>query len=116
MNREKEIIVEIGAEGGSITLFGVRDGVKWRYHMSVADWTPELIDQERLQHDSDGAFSWEGALRLLDRYPWQALSRVRVHPEFRKKIWTAVQKRCGKYLRARAVLERWRECCRGETG
>jgi hypothetical protein len=70
---EKEVIVEFGAEGGSMTLFGVRSPRGWLYSRSVDDWTPELIDEERIEHDSNVVDSWEAALGLLDRYPWQRM-------------------------------------------
>ena len=50
---ESEVIIELGAEGGSITLFGVRSPRGWLYSRSVDDWTPELIDEERIEHDSN---------------------------------------------------------------
>jgi hypothetical protein len=107
----REIIVEIGAEGGSITLVGVRSGAGWRYQTSGVDWTPELLDEKRVQHESDPVQSWEAALRLLDNYPWHALVPVHVHPEFRGRIWAAVQKRFDDHPRASSGLDRWREFC-----
>ena len=59
---DKEVIMEIGAEGGSITLFGVNSPRGWLYSRSVGDWTPELIDEERIQHDSNVVNIWEAAL------------------------------------------------------
>jgi hypothetical protein len=33
------------------------------------------------------------ALRLIDRYPWHRLYALTVHPQFRERVWTAVQLR-----------------------
>jgi hypothetical protein len=110
---EKEVIVEIGAEGGSITLFGVRSPRGWLYSRSVDDWTPELIDEERIEHDSNVVDSWEAALGLLDQYPWHLLSPLNVHPEFRRQILVAVQKRFESTEDPMGRIERWRELCEG---
>ncbi len=112
---ESEVIIELGAEGGSITLFGVRSPRGWLYSRSVDDWTSELIDEERIEHDSNVVDSWESALGLLDRYPWHMLSPVRIHPEFREQIWIAVQRRFEGRGDAMARIEKWRELCGGNN-
>jgi hypothetical protein len=43
-NVEKEVVVEVGAEGGSLALLGVRDDGGWRCSLYVNDGTPELLD------------------------------------------------------------------------
>jgi hypothetical protein len=48
---DKQVIMEIGAEGGSITLFGIHSERGWLYSTSVSDWTPELIDEEAIRYD-----------------------------------------------------------------
>ena len=86
---DREVIVKIGAEGGSITLFGVRRPPGWLYSRSV----DEFIDEEvgGSQHDSNVVDSWKAALGLLDLYPWHRLSLQHVHPEFRRRILAAVR-------------------------
>jgi hypothetical protein len=49
---EKEVIVEVGLEGGSLALLGVRADGGWRYSLYVNDWTPELLDEEPIQRES----------------------------------------------------------------
>jgi hypothetical protein len=85
---EKEVILRIGAEGCSITLFGTSSQRGWLYNMSV----DECLDDDRFQYESNVVDSWEAALTLLDQYPWHRLSPLKVHPEFRTQIWTAVQR------------------------
>ena len=106
---DKEVIVEIGAEGGSITLFGVRSPRGWLYGRSVG----ERIDEERSQHDSNVVDSWEAALGLLDQYPWHMLSPQHVHPEFRRQIFAAVQKLFESSDDRMGRMEKWRDLCDG---
>jgi hypothetical protein len=101
-----EVIIELGAEGGSITLYGNRAKQGWIFIREVVDWTPELIDEERIQHRSVAVDSWEAALHLLDQYHWHKLSPTVVHADFRQPIWVAVQQR----LRSSKFdLNRWRD-------
>ncbi len=100
-----------GAEGGSITLFGVRSPRGWLYSRSVDDWTPELIDEERIEHDSNVVDSWEAALGLLDRYPWHLLSPLHVHPEFRRQILAAARKRFESSGDPMSRMDKWHELC-----
>jgi hypothetical protein len=116
---EKEVIVEIGAAGGSITLFGIRSQRGWLYSMSVE----ERALEEGYEYDSDAVDTWEAALVLLDRYPWHLLLPMKVHSEFRQQIWVAVQRRFESSPKGEAGsyrfylvgtrIEKWRELCGG---
>jgi hypothetical protein len=103
-----EVVVEVGTEGGSIALIGKRHGRGWTFSRSVNDWTPELIDEEPIFHRSAEVASWEAALRLLDKYPWQTLYPSKVHPEFRARVWTALEERLAGDDEKLLKLERWR--------
>lgn len=107
---ENEIIIELGAEGGSITLSGFRTEQGWSFSRQVTDWTPELIDEEGIQHKSAVLDSWKAALKILDQYPWFRFYPIRVHPEFKQKIWVAVQERLHSDT-AQPELKKWRELC-----
>jgi hypothetical protein len=50
-----EVILEVGAEGGAITLYGVRDPDGWRYSTSVLDQAPALLPGE---FDKPGILRW----------------------------------------------------------
>jgi hypothetical protein len=106
---ESEVIIQLGAEGGSITLFGFQTERGWSFWREVTDST---LDEERTQHKSAVVDTWEAALKLLDRYPWCRLSPIRIHPEFKQKIWVALQ---GRLHVATGIsqreLERWRKLC-----
>ena len=113
---ESEVIIELGAEGGSITLSGFRTEQGWFFSRQVTDRTPELIDEEGIQHKSTVVDSWKAALKILDQYPWFRLYPIRIHPEFRQKIWVAVQERLnGKTGISKAELNSWRELCGADT-
>jgi hypothetical protein len=108
-----ELIIEIGAEGGSLALYGFRTDHGWVFTRKILDQTPELIDEEWIERKSRCVDSWEAALGLLDQYPWFSLYPVSIHPEFRQKIWFAVQERLQKNESSEFELQRWRELCHG---
>jgi hypothetical protein len=109
---ESEVIIELGAEGGSITLSGFWTERGWSFWREVTD----CIDEEWIQHKSAVVDSWKAALKLLDQYPWCRLFPVRIHPEFKQKIWVAVQKRLhGTTGISKRELNNWRKLCGTDT-
>jgi hypothetical protein len=96
-----ETILELGAEGGSLTLFGNRDAAgQWRFWTQTDETTMiDLLDEEdlsglgSLDNTSAPVYSLPEALALLDKYPWYRLTPLQVHPEFRLVILGEVQKR-----------------------
>ena len=111
MNRS-EVILEIGAEGGSLTLYGARTASGWLFSRRVIDQTPTLLDDKSLEHDSELVDSWPAALELLAEYPWVSLYPIDVHPEFRPQVFSAVLAiyRARKDT-VRRQLPRWKELC-----
>lgn len=89
----KEIILEVGAEGGSITLFGTKNNNEWAFGLSVIDVANYFIDDNHMEQKSSLVTSWESALDLLDQYPWAVLVPIKVHYEFRDKVRKAVVSR-----------------------
>jgi hypothetical protein len=113
MNKS-EVIIEVGAEGGSITLYGIRTERSWFFARKVIeiDLTGELFDDERIDKKSDAVDSWEAALKLLDQYPWSELYPISIHPDFRQQVWIAVQERLQSNTEiSQFALKRWRELC-----
>jgi hypothetical protein len=106
-----ETVVEVGAEGGTIAIVGMRHGGGWTFRRTVNDSTPELIDEEPIFKKSAEANTWERALRLLDKYRWQGLYPLQVHPEFRDRVWIAVQDRVARDNKKPVNLEKWRDLC-----
>jgi hypothetical protein len=90
-----ETILEVGAEGGAITLRGRRDARgAWQFQVSIQEgglW--ELIDEEppdRTAEEAPWVDSWDGALSELGRNPWPKLCPLVVHPDFADAILDAV--------------------------
>jgi hypothetical protein len=106
-----EVVVEVLAEGGSIALIGARHGRGWTFSRSVNDSTSELIGEKPIFHKSAEVDSWEDALGLLDKYPWQTFYPSKVHPEFRARVWIALQERLAGDEKKSLELERWRDLC-----
>jgi hypothetical protein len=106
-----EIVLEVGAEGGSLAVFGERiaEG-KWRFRV-VRDEISfrELLSDEDLEglvlfELGDYVPSFQDALKLLDRYPWFRLYPLVVHPNFLDLVLSGVKKRGGTEEETR-----WRE-------
>jgi hypothetical protein len=99
-----EIILKVGAEGGSLTLLRARNAGK-EYHFwmdcdetSLSDF---LVDGDQiaandLRSRSGVVSSLEEAFRLLDRYPyWPSLVPLEVHPDLRSEILREVNRKGG---------------------
>jgi hypothetical protein len=114
-----EVIVDIPAEGGSITLYGRKDSKgEWIYSRGVNDQTPTLLNDDdgggsAIAHSSAWVKSWPEALALLDRYPWAMLGGAAVHPEFCEHVWAEVTKRLQRQSgrRVQRAKERWSRAC-----
>ena len=89
----QQIILEVGADGGSITLLGVESNGAWQFKVTTGE--AALVDDV----DTDDlpqrpwVTSWEDALTQLDRYQWARLYPLSVHPDFRTRIMNAVKDR-----------------------
>jgi hypothetical protein len=109
VRNEGEVIIELGAEGGSLALYGFRTERGWSFTMEVIDRTPEFTAEDPIQKKSGVVDSWDAALELLDQYPWAKLSPISIHHDFEQHIWAAVQER----LRAtEPELIHWRQLLR----
>jgi hypothetical protein len=108
---ETEVIIEVGAELVSIGLYGIRTEQGWFFTREVMDQTPDLMDQEWIQHKSAVVNTWEAALILLDKYHWFKLYPIQIHPEFREQNWLAVRERVAKTDISEFALKRWRNIC-----
>jgi hypothetical protein len=109
-----EIIVQVGAEGGTLTIEGKHFGdIGWQFRMARNEMTlyDDCVDDDRpvdvtgFIENSDYFDSLGEALQLFDRYPyWIKLYVVEVHPEFVHEVLAEVRSRGGKSAEAR-----WRE-------
>jgi hypothetical protein len=90
------VILKILAEGGSLTLLGLKSDDAWRFRLVRNESTlGDLLNADdraglELHYASDW-LPWADVLELLNEYPWHRLSPDLVHPAFRRQIWQAVQ-------------------------
>ncbi len=116
MNKQKrKVILEIGAEGGSLTLLETETPEGRHFEVAIVDQTLEWIEEggviDRVVGTSE---TWQGALEVLDTYPWHMLYPLHVLPEFAGRILEAAEARLAKEqsVHAGSRLIRWREKCR----
>ena len=116
-NRER--LLSVAAEGGSIQLYRDSHEPNPRYRAMLVDQTLTFLDEHEagrtLRRDSGWLPTWAAAIKWLERYPWPNLTCQYVHPSVAEPVWTAVEeyvRRTGNPLRAGA-LERWRQHCQG---
>ena len=112
----REIVLEVGAEGGSITLLGRRNADEnWQFEMETNETALyDLLSEE--DRNTIGEYaqsacvcSFHEALGLLDRYQWFSLYPLKVHPEFFDAVLLEVRKRGGpvEETRWRKELKHW---------
>jgi hypothetical protein len=94
-------VLQVGAEGGDVTLFGRRrsDG-EWQFARVTNDQSYALLGEVDFAASPTPAIdslkwveSWDEALQLMDRYPWARLHPVQVHPAFLEHVRLAVDAR-----------------------
>jgi hypothetical protein len=115
----KEVILEIGAEGGSLTILGICDPeCGWQFLNERNETTfrgmlPEEEEKGLEFYERSGyVASFAEALASLDRYPWHKLYPVQAHPEFHQRIFDVVVSRFEAEGGDRwDQLSRWREVC-----
>ena len=110
------VVLEVGAEGGSLTLIGreVEDGA-WRFARITDDQTWALFGDEDVPVTAPDLTSltwvdsWEAGLKLMDRYPWAQLSPQYVHPDFVERVRAAIEVRLANVdaSSAETVRSRW---------
>lgn len=93
----QEVILQVGADGGSISLLGTRNPAgTWRFTSETNEsFHADLLSEEEregLSFDSrDGSVgTFPEAVNLLKKYPWYRLYPLKVHPEFRQSVFDAV--------------------------
>ena len=106
-------IINTAAEGGGVTLYGRQATDGWEFSTSLVDQTPWMLDEPAIHRESGWTRDWNEALAQLDRYPWHHFYPISVAPEFRERVWAAVNARlAGQGFPPReSVLVRWRERC-----
>jgi len=114
MDREYDVIIKVGGEGGSIALEGWKDSEgNWEYSVAINEYALcDLLDDEdkhlleyEPEKNRETVHSWEEAIKLFNKYSWRELRPMRVHEEFKEKVWNEVQ------LNSKRHIERWRRVC-----
>ncbi|MBK7583822.1 MAG: hypothetical protein IPI67_26970 [Myxococcales bacterium] len=115
----REVVLCVGAEGGSFTLYRERGSdAGWQFfselnQIALVEMCEDLGDPgpARLKRSSP-VQSFEEGLGLLDEKPgWASLYVVEVHPEYREKVLAAVEARVGDDEQA---LRWWRQKCEAD--
>lgn len=85
-----EIIIKVGAEGGSWTLFGRKKSTAdgWEF---AAEITSMNEDEEFFTSKSQWVGDWNSALKLYARHPWHSLHPLKVHKDFRAAVELALE-------------------------
>lgn len=88
-----EIILRVGCEGGSLTLWGYRAGSQWLYFLESRDvFCTTTLPREMTD-------TWDSAVQLLDARPhWVCFHPVAVHEEFRARVFEAWHSRSASFL------------------
>ena len=110
-DRSWEVIVEVGAEGGGITLYGKRVDGAWSFAREIIDQTPQLLDEAEIRGSSNVVTGWVEALALLDKYSWAGLYPISVHPEFAARVLAATSDRLKDGYAPEFIRDRWEELC-----
>ena len=110
--KQCEIILKVAAAGGSIILYGKPAAEGWLFSRHVIDFTPSLLSEACITHDTEVVNNWLSALNLMDRYRWHRLLPISVHPDFRHATLSAVESRFKSENRVDADrLSEWIEVC-----
>jgi len=82
-----EVILEIGAEGGSLKIqrFHASDWT-WKFNLKIDESTLaeflDEVDEVDLVKESPPVDTFAEAIQLMNKYPWRELELISVHPEY----------------------------------
>lgn len=107
-----QVILEVAAEGGSITLYGRRAPSGWVYSLESIDQSALMLGEGQVRGETPTVRSWPEALQLFAGRPWYRLYPLTVHPEFCSAIFGELTKlqASGKSI-PDSRLEEWRAIC-----
>ena len=108
-------ILEVGSEGGRITLFGwMSDQGEWCYLRETDESALKEIMHKKdhtsmsFLSSSESVVGWNAALQILSVYPWRNFYPLFVHPEFADLVWKEIDSMGSEnYSR-----DEWHEICR----
>jgi hypothetical protein len=105
-----EVILEVGAELATLTIFRFRQEEKTRFQVTVWDGAPELLDEPSLIVQSEPIDSWDEAVEALDKYNWHRFLPIQIHEDFRELVWKAFCSRVGN-VGKHLYIEDWSTKC-----
>ena len=113
---DEAVIVQVGGEGGGITLFGRLSNEQWEFRRSSSDASLALTDEEQASRpmpDPVWVKTWAEGMALLDRNPWAKLVPIAVHVDFREEVLFEVTRRllADPSHRNEGQMERWLQIC-----
>lgn len=95
--REPVTILELGAEGGSVSLLGRVAKRSWHYRVACYDCSALFLDEDEDLYPTTWFTPWlhslRAAMKALDRYGWPNLSPQFVAPEFRRQVRASLRRR-----------------------
>lgn len=105
--RDRQVIVMVGCEGGSLTLQGIQSPEGWKFRAETNE--SALVDDDipPFLNNRPWVGTWREALKQLDRYAWPRFYPIAVHPEFRDKVINALRARQKKGVEI--FWPRWRK-------
>ncbi len=96
---QQEVVLEVGTEGGSVTLYRTKKAHIWQFGVitNEAATLDALSEDDRIglnpAVEIQTVDSIDAALVCLDRYPWQKMIPLQIHPDYRDEILRAVRVR-----------------------
>ena len=96
MAPEAELLLRIGAEGGSIAVYGsLSSDAASRFRVLMIDHTPTFLEFDEggtpSRRDSGWLTSWADAMTALARWPWPHLVPLFVHERVAREVWDSVE-------------------------
>lgn len=89
-------MLEVGDEGGSLAIEGLKAARGWRYRLHRQEQTSRVfLDEGHKDDDSITGWlkSWDAAIDQLDRYSWAKLHPLEIHPEFVDQVSASLKTR-----------------------
>ena len=118
---EPNVVIKIGAEGGSITVITrASAGGVTEYSVRLRDQTLTFLAEDEadnvIRRDTQWSNSWSDVIASLGRWPWPMLVPLHVHADYADRVLLAVQQfRGGDGQPAReSSVERWKVACRSK--
>jgi hypothetical protein len=110
------VALNVGAEGGGITLIAQELETGWRYRYTMLDQTDRWLDEggSEIRGQSAWVYEWSDALAALDKYPWTLLRPLTIHPQFADRVLQAARERltrANSSMRAQGRLSDWSALC-----